>query len=183
MPKGFGNQSVIPCGTGRLSLTISAKPVGVGAVHRRLIRLVACFSRQTRNREGEKRFIVSADEKLTVFLELESQLSKETQSIPSVHSPRKLSGRTGETPNKARQIVVGAGKSALDYVIRRFDLPSARLNKQGWIFAETPLNAISRSNWSPESAQGRPLFKVKRIDSLCGIYSWVRFPAFYHLRF
>jgi hypothetical protein len=154
MPKGFGNQSVIPCGTGRLSLTISAKPVGVGAVHRRLIRLVACFSRQTRNREGEKRFIVSADEKLTAL----------------------LSGRTGETPNKARQIVVGAGKSALDYVIRRFDLPSARLNKQGWIFAETPLNAISRSNWSPESAQGRPLFKVKRIDSLCGIYSRVRFP-------
>ena len=93
-----------------------------------------------------------------MFLELESQLSKETQSIPSVHSPRKLSGRTGETPNKARQIVVGAGKSALDYVIRRFDLPSARLNKpQGWIFAETPLNAISRSNWSPESAEVRPL--------------------------
>ncbi len=172
MAKGFGNQSVIPCSNGRSSLTISAKPVGVGAVHRRLIRLVACFSRQTRNREGEKRFIVSADEKLTVFLELESQLSKETQSIPSVHSPRKLSGRTGETPNKARQIVVGAGKSALDYVIRRFDLPSARLNKpQDWIFAEIPLNAISRSNWSLKSAQGRPLLKVKRIDSLCGIYS------------
>jgi len=31
-----------------------------------------------------KRFVVRADEKLTAFVELESQLSKETQSIPSV---------------------------------------------------------------------------------------------------
>ena len=89
---------MIPCSTGRSSLTISAKPVGVGAVHRRLIRLVACFSRQTRNREGEKRFIVSADEKLTVFLELESQLSKETQTIPSVHSPREIERTDGRDP-------------------------------------------------------------------------------------
>jgi hypothetical protein len=49
------------------------------------------------HRDDGKRFIVSADEKLTAFLELESQLSKETQSIPSVHSPRKLSERTGKT--------------------------------------------------------------------------------------
>ena len=137
--------------------------VGVGAVHRGLIRLVACFSRQTRNREGEKRFIVSADEKLTAL----------------------LSGRTGETPNKAQQIVVGAGKSALDYVIRRFDLPSARLNKQGWIFAETPLNAISRFNWSPESAQGRPLVQSKADRfSMRNLFAGsIPAPAFYHFRF
>jgi len=35
------------------------------------------------------------------------------------------------------------GKGLLDYVIRRFNLFSARLNKpQGWIFAETPFSAI-----------------------------------------
>jgi hypothetical protein len=49
------------------------------------------------HRGDGKRFVVRADEKLTAFLELESQLSKETQSIPSVHSPRKLSGRTDTT--------------------------------------------------------------------------------------
>jgi hypothetical protein len=35
------------------------------------------------HRGDGKRFVVRADEKLTAFLELESQLSKETQSIPS----------------------------------------------------------------------------------------------------
>jgi hypothetical protein len=39
-----------------------------------------------------------------------------------------------------------------DYVIRRFNAPSADL-KADWIFAETPLSAISRFNWSPESAE------------------------------
>jgi hypothetical protein len=46
-----------------------------------------------------------------------------------------------------------------------FNLFSARLNKpRGWIFAETPFSAISRSNWSPESAEVRPLFKAPRED-------------------
>ena len=37
----------------------------------------------------------------------------------------------------------------LNFVIRCFNLPSARLNKAGgWTFAETPFSAISRSNWS-----------------------------------
>jgi hypothetical protein len=34
----------------------------------------------------------------------------------------------------------------------------------GLTFAEAPLSAISRSNWSPESAEGRPLFKAPRED-------------------
>jgi hypothetical protein len=43
-------------------------------------------------------------------------------------------------------------KSAFDYVTRRFNASSAGLkNPWGCIFAETPLYAISRSNWSPES--------------------------------
>jgi hypothetical protein len=46
----------------------------------------------------------------------------------------------------------------VDYVIRRFNLSSARPNsRRGWIFAETPFSAISRSNWSPESAEVRSL--------------------------
>src|SRR5438046_6222530 len=32
----------------------------------------------------------------------------------------------------------------------------------GLTFAEAPPNAISRSNWSPESAEVRPLFKAPR---------------------
>jgi hypothetical protein len=47
-------------------------------------------------------------------------------------------------------------KSEVDYVTRRFDASSAELRSSwGCIFAETPLNAISRSNWSPESAEVR----------------------------
>jgi putative sterol carrier protein len=39
-------------------------------------------------------------------------------------------------------------KKEVDYVIRRFNLFSAQLNKpQGWIFAETPYSAISKFNW------------------------------------
>ena len=34
----------------------------------------------------------------------------------------------------------------------------------GLTFAEAPPSAISRSNWSPESAQVRPLFKAPRED-------------------
>jgi hypothetical protein len=39
----------------------------------------------------------------------------------------------------------------------------------GLTFAEAPLNAISRFNWSPESAEVRPLFKAAREDG-----SWFR---------
>ena len=35
---------------------------------------------------------------------------------------------------------------------------------KGLTFAETPLSAISRFNWSPESAEVRPLFKAPRED-------------------
>jgi hypothetical protein len=39
------------------------------------------------------------------------------------------------------------------------------LRKSGrWIFAETPPNAIFRSNWSPESGKVRPLIKAFRED-------------------
>jgi hypothetical protein len=41
--------------------------------------------------------------------------------------------------------------------------PSSK-GPRGWTFAETPLNAISRSNWSPESAEVRPLLKAPRED-------------------
>jgi hypothetical protein len=34
----------------------------------------------------------------------------------------------------------------------------------GLTFAETPLSAISGFNWSPESAEVRPLFKASRED-------------------
>jgi hypothetical protein len=34
----------------------------------------------------------------------------------------------------------------------------------GLTFAETPLSAISRFNWSPESAEVRPLFEAPRQD-------------------
>jgi hypothetical protein len=45
-------------------------------------------------------------------------------------------------------------KSDADYVIRRFNASSAGMKSPwGWTFAGTPLNAISRSNWSPESAE------------------------------
>ena len=39
----------------------------------------------------------------------------------------------------------------------------------GLTFAEAPLSAISRSNWSPESAEVRPLLKAPREDG-----SWFR---------
>jgi len=44
-----------------------------------------------------------------------------------------------------------------------------RAEEWGWTFSETPVNAISRSNWNPESAEGRPLFKAPREDG-----SWLR---------
>jgi hypothetical protein len=47
-------------------------------------------------------------------------------------------------------------KNAADYVIRRFNASLA--GRWGWTYAGKPLNAISRSNWSPESAEVRPSF-------------------------
>jgi hypothetical protein len=46
--------------------------------------------------------------------------------------------------------------NASDYVTRRFDPSSAGLKSPwGWTFAGTPLDAISRSNWSPEPGEVR----------------------------
>jgi len=45
-----------------------------------------------------------------------------------------------------------AGKTQVDYVTRRFNRSSARLKKLvGLNLRWSPLYAISRSNWSPES--------------------------------
>jgi len=54
----------------------------------------------------------------------------------------------------------------LDYVTRRFNASSTGLKSRlgGLTFAEAPLSAISRFNWSPESAEVRPLFKAPRED-------------------
>jgi hypothetical protein len=50
-----------------------------------------------------------------------------------------------------RQRSLFFNKSEADYVSRRFNASSARLIEFGsWTFAETPLCAISRSNWSSE---------------------------------
>jgi hypothetical protein len=37
--------------------------------------------------------------------------------------------------------------------------PGLKGGLRGLTFAETPLSAISRFNWSPESAEMRPLFQ------------------------
>jgi len=63
--------------------------------------------------------------------------------------------------------VVGTGnKVILGYVIRRLNALSAGLKNRlkGLAFAETPLSAISRFNWSPESPEARPLLKAARED-------------------
>src|SRR5882724_1703763 len=53
-------------------------------------------------------------------------------------------------------------KNVLDYVSRRFNAYSAGLKSRlgSLTFAEAPLSAISRFNWSPESAEVRPLLKA-----------------------
>jgi hypothetical protein len=68
---------------------------------------------------------------------------------------RRLRRRT-----KVQYAAVGSdGKIAFDYVIRRLNALSSRLKSRsgGLTFAETPPSAISGSNWSPESAEVRPL--------------------------
>ena len=49
----------------------------------------------------------------------------------------------------------------MDYVTRRFNasLAGLKIRLGGLTFAEAPLSAISRFNWSPESAEVRPLFQ------------------------
>ena len=63
------------------SLTISAKPDGVGAAYRPLIlREIGCDA----HRDDGRRFIVNADEKLSAFLELERQVLTVTFYLESV---------------------------------------------------------------------------------------------------
>jgi hypothetical protein len=57
------------------SLTISAKPVGVGAVCQQSIRGEGQSGLLTHRDDG-KRFVVLADEKLTAFMELELAISR-----------------------------------------------------------------------------------------------------------
>ena len=70
------------------------------------------------HRGDGKRFAVHADEKLSAFLELEA-------AIRSGRAPRGLRGVREITLDNCR----GSSKSLLDYVIRRFNLSSPRLNK------------------------------------------------------
>ena len=66
-----------------------------------------------------------------------------------------------------------AGKIVLDYVIRRLNALSAGLKSRwGLDLAETPFSAISRSNWSPESAEVRPhlIMRLVRVVLVpCGL--------------
>jgi hypothetical protein len=56
--------------------------------------------------------------------------------------------------NKACQRSLFFNKSKADYVTRRCNASSAGLIQFGsWTFAWAPLDAISRSNWSPEAAE------------------------------
>jgi hypothetical protein len=43
------------------------------------------------------------------------------------------------------------------------------MKKWGWTFAGTPLSAITRFNWNPESSEVRSLVKVPRENG-----SWFR---------
>jgi hypothetical protein len=62
--------------------------------------------------------VVHADEKLAAFLELESAIRSEQNAQ-----------RTAERVKQSSTNFRGLSKSLFDYVIRRFNLPSARLNK------------------------------------------------------
>jgi hypothetical protein len=59
-----------------ISLTISAKPVAVGAVSQRLIQTGERSSLADAHRGDGKRFVVRADERLTAFLELEAAIHR-----------------------------------------------------------------------------------------------------------
>src|SRR5437879_6960231 len=64
------------------------------------------------------------------------------------------------------RLSASGGKIPVDYVSRRLNALSSRLKSrsEGLTFAETPLSAISRFTWSPESAEVRPPFKASRED-------------------
>ena len=64
----------IACVTGKSSLTISAKPVGVGAVVSAIDSNGRTIWIADAHRDDGKRFVVRAEEKLTAFLELESAI-------------------------------------------------------------------------------------------------------------
>jgi hypothetical protein len=53
-------------------------------------------------------------------------------------------------------------KISVDHVTRRLDALSAGLKGRsgGLTFAETPLSAIPRFNWSFEASEATPLFKA-----------------------
>src|SRR5206468_12620827 len=61
-------------------------------------------------------------------------------------------------------------KSILDYVIRRFNASSGRAQSRlgSLTFAEAALSAISRFNWSPESAEVRPLLQSALVRMVPG---------------
>ena len=65
-----------------------------------------------------------------------------------------------------RRLSESAAKIVLDYVTRRLNASSAGLESRlgSLTFAEAPLSAISRFNWSPESPEVRPLSKGSRED-------------------
>ena len=65
--------------TGKPSLTISAKPVGVGAVCQPWIATGRQPSLPTRMAMMGKRLVERADEKLTAFLELESAIHRQLE--------------------------------------------------------------------------------------------------------
>jgi hypothetical protein len=69
------------------------------------------------HRDTGKRFVVHADEKLTAFVELDV-------AIRAAERPEDCQARAITLDNCR-----GLSKSSFDYVIRRFNLLSARLNK------------------------------------------------------
>jgi hypothetical protein len=70
-----------------------------------------------------------------------------------------------------RQIADADGKNFLDYVNPTFQRIFGRTEEARGAEPSLgpPLYAISKSNWSPESAEVRPLFKAPREDG-----SWFR---------
>jgi hypothetical protein len=95
------------------------------------------------------RFTVLADGRLTAFLELRAAIQR--QNVQTI----------AEGSNKVRQTVADRVKNLLGCVIRRFNESSAGLKKPVGLDLRwyRRLTRSSRSNWSPESAEVRPLFK------------------------
>jgi trimeric autotransporter adhesin len=72
-----------------------------------------------------------------------------------------------------------AGKSLLDYVIRRFNLSSARLNKpRGWIFAETPRSAIPQIQLEPRVSRSEVASSKRLVRMVPGFsLNWIAINA------